>query len=148
MRNWRVATRLNAILLIPVLVALVFGGFRVKSSVDTWHQADDAVHTADLVRAAAAYGNALENERDLTVVPLLAGKRHAPAVTAAYAATDSAARAFDAAAVGIPDGADLKRRMANFRSVEPQLPSLRKSAVTASSPGCRPRSGTSASSTR
>ncbi|MFI1093053.1 nitrate- and nitrite sensing domain-containing protein [Streptomyces sp. NPDC020917] len=130
MRNWRVATRLNAILLIPVLVALVFGGFRVKSSVDTWHQADDAVRTANLVRAAATYSNALEDERDVTVVPLIAGKRTDSTVSAAYAATDAAARAFDQAAQHIPDEADLKRRMANFRSVEPQLASLRKAAFT------------------
>ncbi len=130
MRNWRMATRLNAILLIPVLVALVLGGFRVNSSVTTWQQADDAVRTAKLVRAAATYSNALENERDTTVVPLLEGHRTASSVSAAYAATDAAARAFDRAAVGIPDGADLRRRMASFRSVEPQLSSLRKSAFT------------------
>ncbi|NJP48441.1 sensor histidine kinase [Actinacidiphila epipremni] len=129
-RNWRVATRLNAILLIPVLVALVFGGFRVKSSVDTWHQADDAVRTAELVRAAATYSNALINERDLTVVPLLAGRRDDPAVTAARKATDTAAQAFDNAAARMPHEAGLERRMANFRSVEPQLASLRKSAYT------------------
>jgi signal transduction histidine kinase len=130
MRNWRVATRLNAILLIPVLVALAFGGFRVKSSVDTWQQADDAVRTANLVRAAATYSNALEDERDVTVVPLIAGKRSDSTVSAAYAATDAAARAFDQAALHIPDEADLKRRMANFRTVEPQLASLRKAAYT------------------
>jgi signal transduction histidine kinase len=130
MRNWRVATRLNAILLIPVIVALVFGGFRVNSSVDTWHRADDAVKVADLVRAAATYSNALEDERDVTVVPLLAGKRNASTVTAAYARTDEAAKVFDEAATHIPDEADLKRRMTNFRTVEPQLPSLRKAAYT------------------
>ena len=52
-RNWRVPTRLNAILLIPVVVGLVMGGFRVKSSVDTWQEAEDAENTARLVRAAA-----------------------------------------------------------------------------------------------
>ncbi|WP_235032724.1 sensor histidine kinase [Actinacidiphila yanglinensis] len=130
MRNWRMGTRLNAILLIPVLVALVFGGFRVNSAVDTWRQSDDAVHIANLVRAAATYSNALENERDSTVVPLLEGNRNSQAVSSAYAATDAAARAFDKAAVGLPDSSDLKRRMASFRSVEPQLPSLRKSAFT------------------
>ena len=41
-RNWRVPTRLNAILLIPVLVGLVMGGFQVKSSIDTWQEAEDA----------------------------------------------------------------------------------------------------------
>jgi signal transduction histidine kinase len=130
MRNWRMATRLNAILLIPVLVALVFGGFRVKSSVDTWHQADDAVRIANLVKAAASYSDAIEDERDVTVVPLVAGKRNASTVSAAYARTDAAARVFDTAARDIPDEADLKRRLANFRTVEPQLTSLRQAAYT------------------
>jgi signal transduction histidine kinase len=130
MRNWRVATRLNVILLIPVLVALVFGGFRVKSSVDTWQQADDAVRTANLVRAAATYSHALINERDVTAVPLLAGKRDDPAVSTARAATDDAARAFNDAAAEMPHEAGLERRMANFRAVEPQLSTLRKVAYT------------------
>ena len=65
-RNWRVATRLNAILLIPVLVGLVVGGFQVRSSVDTWQEAQDAERTALVVRAASGYAQALFNERDLT----------------------------------------------------------------------------------
>ncbi|WP_370673338.1 sensor histidine kinase [Streptomyces sp. DvalAA-14] len=130
MRNWRVATRLNAILLIPVIVALIFGGFRVKSSVDTWQQADDAVRTATLIKAASDYSNALELERDNTAVPLLAGRRSASQVTAAYAATDAAARAFDTAATRVPDTTELRRRIATFRAVEPQLSDLRKVAYT------------------
>ncbi|WP_262414055.1 sensor histidine kinase [Actinacidiphila acidipaludis] len=141
MRNWRVATRLNVILLIPVLVALVFGGFRVKSSVDTWQQADDAVRTANMVRAAATYSNALEDERDVTVVPLLAGKRADSSVSAAYAATDAAARAFDQAAQHVPDEADLKRRMATFRAVEPRLAALRKAAFTRQLSGVQTEEG-------
>jgi len=130
-RNWRVATRLNVILLIPVLVALVFGGFRVNSSVTTWQQADDAVRIADLVRAAATYGNALEKERDTTVVPLLAGRRNDPAVTAAYSATDAAATAFEQAARHVPADADLERRLAEVRKAQPQLAATRKAAYTA-----------------
>ena len=74
-RNWRVPTRLNAILLIPVLVGLVMGGFQVKGSIDTWHEAQDAEKTALVVRAASEYGQALLNERDLTAEPLLTNKR-------------------------------------------------------------------------
>ena len=48
-RNWRVPTRLNAILLIPVLVGLVMGGFQVKSSIDTWQEAQDAEKIAQIV---------------------------------------------------------------------------------------------------
>jgi hypothetical protein len=65
-RNRRVRTRLYAILLMPVLVGLVFGGFRVNDSIGTWDRAEDAQHTAELVRAAASYGNALLDERDRT----------------------------------------------------------------------------------
>ncbi|WP_037913674.1 sensor histidine kinase [Actinacidiphila yeochonensis] len=130
-RNWRVATRLNVILLIPVLVALVFGGFRVNGAVTTWRQADDAVRIAGLVRAAATYGDALEKERDATVVPLVSGRRNDPSVGAADAATDAAATAFEEAARHIPSNADLRRRLAEVRSVQPQLAATRKAAYTA-----------------
>lgn len=68
-RNWRVPTRLNAILLIPVAVGLVMGGFQVKTSIDTWQQARDAENTARLVRASLSYADALYNERDVTAAP-------------------------------------------------------------------------------
>ena len=52
-RNWRVPTRLNAILLLPVLVALVFGGVKVQSDFATWQEAEEAQRTAELVESAA-----------------------------------------------------------------------------------------------
>ncbi len=139
--SWRVRTRLNAILLIPVLVALVVGGFNVKNSVDRWQQADDAVRTAGLVRAAATYGNALIDERDLTAAPLLAGDPHDPGIAKARAATDAAARQFDAAVRRMPDSPDLTRRLASFRKVEPQLAVLRRQAYTRALPGVRTEEG-------
>ncbi len=139
--NWRVRTRLNAILLIPVLVALVVGGFNVKGSVQRWQQADDAVRTARLVRTAADYSHALLDERDLTAVPLLAGDTRSPQVAAARAATDRAARRFDAAAQRMPRSPDLTRRLASFRKVEPRLATLRKEAYTAKLPGVETEEG-------
>ncbi|MFF5564934.1 nitrate- and nitrite sensing domain-containing protein [Streptomyces sp. NPDC012623] len=130
-RNWRVPTRLNAILLIPVLVGLVMGGFQVKGSVDTWQEAQDAERTARVVRSASEYGLALLNERDLTAQPLLTNKRDAPAVAQAYAATDTAAKNFAAAVREMPRTAGLERRLALFRSVEPTLVNIRKTAYTA-----------------
>ncbi|MEW1725193.1 nitrate- and nitrite sensing domain-containing protein [Streptomyces sp. NPDC093109] len=130
-RNWRVPTRLNAILLIPVLVGLGMGGFQVKASVDTWQQAQDAERTALLVRAASDYGTALLNERDLTAQPLLTNKRDSPVVVQALATTDAAARKFDAAVQDMPRREGLERRLALFRSVEPNLADLRKTAFTA-----------------
>ncbi|MGW7196484.1 nitrate- and nitrite sensing domain-containing protein [Streptomyces chryseus] len=129
-RNWRVPTRLNAILLIPVAVGLVMGGFQVKGSIDTWREAQDAEKTAVLVRAASEYGQALLNERDLTAAPLLKGKRKAPEVAEAYAATDEAAENFREATEDIPQKQGLERRLGLFAKEEPKLAALRKAAYS------------------
>ncbi|WP_405857914.1 nitrate- and nitrite sensing domain-containing protein [Streptomyces sp. NBC_00090] len=135
-RNWRVPTRLNAILLIPVLVGLVMGGFQVKGSIDTWQEAQDAEKTALIVRAASEYSTALLNERDLTAAPLLAAKtpedRKSDDVTQAYAATDAARLKFDEAAKNLPSGQGLERRLRLFRDEEPKLEALRKAAYSRS----------------
>ncbi|MEV8589790.1 nitrate- and nitrite sensing domain-containing protein [Streptomyces sp. NPDC051180] len=135
-RNWRVPTRLNAILLIPVLVGLVMGGFQVKGSIDTWQEAQDAEKTALIVRAASEYSTALLNERDLTAAPLLAAKsaedRKSDEVTQAYAATDAARAKFDEAVGNLPSGQGLERRLRLFKDEEPKLEALRKAAYTRS----------------
>ncbi|MGP4045253.1 nitrate- and nitrite sensing domain-containing protein [Streptomyces sp. 2A115] len=129
-RNWRVPTRLNAILLIPVVVGLVMGGFQVRSSIDTWQEAEDAESTARLVRASLTYANALIDERDITAAPLLQGKKNDPAVVNARAATDKAKVGFDEAAEGAPAKAGLERRLALFRKGETGLKDLRAAAYT------------------
>ncbi|WP_411072864.1 nitrate- and nitrite sensing domain-containing protein [Streptomyces sp. cmx-4-25] len=135
-RNWRVPTRLNAILLIPVLVGLVMGGFQVKAAIDTWQEAQDAEKTALIVRAASEYSTALLNERDLTAAPLLVAKsdedRKADEVTRAYAATDAARLKFDEAVKNLPSGQGLERRLRLFKDEEPKLQVLRKDAYARS----------------
>ncbi|WP_399889434.1 nitrate- and nitrite sensing domain-containing protein [Streptomyces sp. BBFR51] len=141
-RNWRVTTRLNAILLIPVLVGLVMGGFQVKSSIDTWQDAEDAESTARLVRASLGYANALYNERDITAAPLLQGKGDKDTtVTQARQATDEAADAFDEAAQGMPGKAGLERRLKVFREQEPKLQTLRAAAYTSKLKGVETEEG-------
>ncbi len=135
-RNWRVPTRLNAILLIPVLVGLVMGGFQVKGAIDNWQEAQDAEKTALIVRAASEYSTALLNERDLTAGPLLVAKtpedRKVDEVTRAYAATDAAKAKFDEAVKSMPSGQGLERRLRLFKDEEPKLETLRKAAYTRS----------------
>ncbi|MFH8797417.1 nitrate- and nitrite sensing domain-containing protein [Streptomyces sp. NPDC017941] len=134
-RNWRVPTRLNAILLIPVLVGLVMGGFQVKGAIDTWDEARDAEATARLVRASLDYGNRLIEERDVSAAPLLRGKKNDSAVVRARKATDAAAAAFDDAVKDMPAKEGLKRRLAAFHKVEPKLEGLREAAYTSKLPG-------------
>ncbi|WP_052864978.1 sensor histidine kinase [Streptomyces niger] len=140
-RNWRVATRLNAILLLPVILALIFAGLRVNASVGTWNEAQDAENTAKLVQAAATYGQALVDERDRTAAPLLQGKQNDPAVDDARADTDAAAADFHAAVKNMPDKPGLQRRLAVFEKVEPKLQVLRKAAYTSQLTGVQTEEG-------
>ncbi|KFG73510.1 nitrate- and nitrite sensing domain-containing protein [Streptomyces mutabilis] len=141
-RNWRVTTRLNAILLIPVLVGLVMGGFQVKSSIDTWQDAEDAESTARLVQASLNYAHALYNERDTTAAPLLQGKGQKDSTVAkARQATDQAADVFDEAAQGMPSKPGLERRLKVFREQEPKLQSLRVAAYTSKLKGVETEEG-------
>ncbi|AJE82074.1 hypothetical protein SLNWT_1698 [Streptomyces albus] len=140
-RNWRVPAKLNAILLIPVLVGLVMGGFQVKGSIDTWQEAEDAENTAVLVRAALTYSNALIDERDISAAPLLQGKRDSAAVKSARGATDRAAAEFDKAARNMPSKAGLERRLEAFRQNEPDLKDLRAAAYTGKLTGVKTEEG-------
>ncbi|WP_328343744.1 nitrate- and nitrite sensing domain-containing protein [Streptomyces violaceus] len=144
-RNWRVATRLNAILLIPVLVGLVMGGFQVKSSIDTWQEAEDAQNTARLVRASLLYANALYNERDTSAAPLLKGSAQTAqdkaTVTQVRKATDEASDAFDTAAQSMPAKPGLERRLKLFREAEPKLQTLRQVAYTSKLKGVQTEEG-------
>nr|WP_281066925.1 nitrate- and nitrite sensing domain-containing protein [Streptomyces inhibens] len=135
------ATRLNAILLIPVLVALVFGGLRVNSSFGTWQEAQDAENTAKLVRAALSYSTALIDERDRTAAPLLKGKKDDPVVQQARDATDAAGDKFHEAAKAMPDKPGLKRRLAAFEKTEPKLEQLRQAAYTSKLRGVQTEEG-------
>ncbi|MCM2580639.1 sensor histidine kinase [Streptomyces meridianus] len=140
-KNWRVPTRLNAILLLPVVVALVFGGLQVNNSIQTWQQAQDAERTARLVRAAADYGHALIDERDRTAVPLLRGDRDNRLVVSARAATDEAKREFDAKVADMPDTPGLQRRLKAFKDAEGGLSKLREAAYTRALPAAQTEEG-------
>ncbi|MFE9634534.1 nitrate- and nitrite sensing domain-containing protein [Streptomyces sp. NPDC006463] len=130
-RNWRVPTRLNAILLVPALVGLVMGGFQVKGSVDTWNEAQDAEQIARVVQAASEYSQALLNERDLTAEPLLSGNANSEIVTKARGATDAAKVKFDQVVQDMPKNQGMERRLDLFRAEEPRLKEVREKAYLA-----------------
>ncbi|WP_307813275.1 nitrate- and nitrite sensing domain-containing protein [Streptomyces sp. N35] len=131
-RNWRVPVRLNAILLIPALVALVMGGFQVKGSIDTWSEAQDAEKTALIVRAAAEYSHALLDERDLSAAPLLLGEGDSAQVKELRDKTAEAKKKFDLAVADMPANQGLERRLKLFKANESKLEDVRKKAYTRS----------------
>ncbi|GHF49720.1 ATPase [Streptomyces mashuensis] len=140
-RNWRVPVRLNAILLIPVIVALVVGGVHIKETVDTWDEAQNAANTARVVRAAVVYAHAVIDERDLTAKPLLENRHDDPVVQKTRSATDAAREDFDQAVKKMPRTPSLERRLKAVRDAEPTLPKLRQAAYTSALEGAKTEDG-------
>ncbi|MGW2256210.1 nitrate- and nitrite sensing domain-containing protein [Kitasatospora sp. NPDC001660] len=129
-RNWRVPTRLIAILLIPVIISLVFGGLRVNTSVDGYIKASRAEKTAELAKAATELAEALENERDKTLIPLLTKQDPDGAVAKTRATTDAAMKAYEAAYAASDKSGELPRRHQAFQDLVVNLPHLRANAYS------------------
>ncbi|MET8627478.1 nitrate- and nitrite sensing domain-containing protein [Kitasatospora sp. NPDC004669] len=127
-RHWRVPTRLIAILLIPVIISLVFGGLRVNTSVDGYIKASRAEKTAELAKAATELAEALENERDKTLIPLITGQDPNNEVTKRRADTDAALKAYNAAYDASDKSGELPRRHEAFQILVADLPHLRQVA--------------------
>ncbi|MGC0318080.1 signal transduction histidine kinase [Kitasatospora acidiphila] len=70
MRNWRIRSRLIALLLLPVVVALVLGGLRISSSTQSSQQLAQMANLSDLAVKATQLADALETERDISAGPL------------------------------------------------------------------------------
>ncbi|MER8187485.1 nitrate- and nitrite sensing domain-containing protein [Kitasatospora sp. NPDC094015] len=102
MKNWRIRTRLIALLLLPVMVALVLGGLRVQTSLENSRQLAQMKDLADLARKATALANALQTERDVSAGPITADANHLnpedPEVTEAKKNSDALSKAFNASA--------------------------------------------------
>ncbi|WP_169800371.1 nitrate- and nitrite sensing domain-containing protein, partial [Streptomyces torulosus] len=124
------STRLTVILLVPVLTNLVLGGMQVQSSVETWQSAKVAEHVARIVAAGSAYHSALLDERDLSVAPLLQGRRDSTLVRDVRAVTDLRAADFRREVAALPAGHGLEQRISQVERVWPQLGALRAQAFT------------------
>ncbi|MET8578280.1 nitrate- and nitrite sensing domain-containing protein [Streptomyces sp. NPDC005012] len=141
-RNWRVRTRLNAILLIPVVLGLILAAVEVKGSIDTWQEAEDAAATARIVRGALDYADALSEERDRSAAPLLEGKgADNPVVKEVRQRTDKAAADFDKLLLDAPESDSLERRIRIFEDSEGLLAKLRQGAYTKALPGTQTEEG-------
>ncbi|RAG80303.1 hypothetical protein DN069_38900, partial [Streptacidiphilus pinicola] len=62
--NWRIRTRLTALLVLPVIAAIVLGGLRIQGSLQTQQQLDNVAKLGDVAQAATLLAIALETERD------------------------------------------------------------------------------------
>jgi hypothetical protein len=119
-RNWRVPTRLTAILLVPVLTGVTFAGLTVKDQLDQANTAGQNEKVAVLARDATTVVDDLETERDLAVAPELTGVHDDPAVLSAQKQTNADILImFDAASSAHTD-TQISTDLGNFRSLQAQ----------------------------
>lgn len=73
--NWSLRTQLLAVLLIPIITALVLGGLRIASAVQNAQDIDNVRQLVHLVDKSTGLLEELEDERDLTTLYVAAGRR-------------------------------------------------------------------------
>ncbi|MFI6418487.1 nitrate- and nitrite sensing domain-containing protein [Streptomyces sp. NPDC050842] len=74
LRNWRISTRLVALLTLPVVAATSLGGIRISESLKDIEQLDHMQLLTKLTREATDLAQALQAERDLSAGPLANGR--------------------------------------------------------------------------
>ncbi|MFF3329936.1 nitrate- and nitrite sensing domain-containing protein [Streptomyces sp. NPDC002888] len=73
LRNWRISTRLVALLTLPVVAATTLGALRINQSMDDIQQLDNMKLLTDMTNQATELAAALQEERDQSAGPLAHG---------------------------------------------------------------------------
>ncbi|MFH8803800.1 nitrate- and nitrite sensing domain-containing protein [Streptomyces sp. NPDC017936] len=75
LRNWRISTRLVALLTLPVVAATTLGTLRINQSMDDIQQLDNMKLLTDMTKQATDLAEALQEERDKSAGPLAHGAK-------------------------------------------------------------------------
>ncbi|MFI6036276.1 nitrate- and nitrite sensing domain-containing protein [Streptomyces sp. NPDC051315] len=75
LRNWRISTRLVALLTLPVVAATTLGTLRINQSMDDIQQLDNMKLLTDMTKQATELAAALQDERDKSAGPLAHGAK-------------------------------------------------------------------------
>lgn len=95
LRNWRISTRLVALLTLPVVAATSLGALRINQSMDDIQQLDNMKLLTDMTKQATDLADALQEERDKSAGPLAHnGKATDPGIKGLREKTDRALSAF------------------------------------------------------
>ncbi|MFG3284272.1 nitrate- and nitrite sensing domain-containing protein [Streptomyces sp. NPDC048111] len=70
LRNWRISTRLVALLALPVVAATTLGGLRIQQSMNDMQQLEHMQLLTDMTKQATELAAALQTERDDSAGPL------------------------------------------------------------------------------
>ncbi|MFF3764916.1 nitrate- and nitrite sensing domain-containing protein [Streptomyces sp. NPDC001922] len=94
LRNWRISTRLVALLTLPVVAATTLGAMRISTSMDNLQQLENMKLLTDMTKQATELASALQEERDHSAGPLVSGDDKNDDVVYPRIKTDRAKQAF------------------------------------------------------
>ncbi|WSQ12027.1 nitrate- and nitrite sensing domain-containing protein [Streptomyces sp. NBC_01231] len=107
LRNWRISTRLVALLTLPVVAATTLGAVRINDSMDDIQQLDNMKLLTEMTKQATELADALQAERDQSAGPLAHGSASNDFTVKGFRTkTDRAVETFKGAAEDI-DAANL-----------------------------------------
>ncbi|WP_433191277.1 nitrate- and nitrite sensing domain-containing protein [Actinoallomurus sp. CA-150999] len=138
LRNWRVRQRLIALILIPTVVALAFGGLRIATSVSQEQSYSRVERLAELGSQITTLVHALSSERDLTAAYISANRDPAllSQVEQSYPKADAAAVQVRKLADGINAsyGAQVVANTTRMRNRLEAISNLRQNAAKTKMP--------------
>ncbi|QOV35322.1 nitrate- and nitrite sensing domain-containing protein [Streptomyces ferrugineus] len=95
LRNWRISTRLVALLTLPVVAATSLGALRISDNMDDIQQLDNMRLLTDMTKRATELAAALQEERDQSAGPLAHGAKATDYTVKGYRdKTDRATKSF------------------------------------------------------
>ncbi|MCX5385907.1 nitrate- and nitrite sensing domain-containing protein [Streptomyces sp. NBC_00083] len=133
LRNWRISTRLVALLALPVVAATTLGGLRINQSMNDMQQLDHMQLLTDMTKQATELAAALQTERDDSAGPLSTGTSDARVQTD-RSATDLVKKSFinatqDVSGTENDDALEsIRRNVTNIAIQLQDLESIRKTA--------------------
>ncbi|WP_406342269.1 nitrate- and nitrite sensing domain-containing protein [Streptomyces sp. NBC_00648] len=132
LRNWRISTRLVALLTLPVVAATTLGGLRINQSMNDMKQLDHMQLLTDMTKQATELAAALQEERDKSAGAVQTGG--VDRVNTAKATTDRVKQSFMTATQDVdnPDNDDalesIRRNVTAIAIQLQDLDNIRKSA--------------------
>ncbi|WDF41523.1 nitrate- and nitrite sensing domain-containing protein [Streptomyces sp. T12] len=121
LRNWRISTRLVALLTLPVVAATSLGALRISDNMDDIQQLDNMRLLTDMTKRATELAAALQEERDQSAGPLAHGAKATDYTVKGYRdKTDRATKSFIEASEEI----DSTSKEGNLKGVRDNLVQL------------------------
>jgi HAMP domain-containing protein/anti-sigma regulatory factor (Ser/Thr protein kinase) len=135
-RRWGIRSKLIVVLLIPTTAAVVLGGLRIQSSLDTINSYSQHQELAGAVKQSAATVAALENERDLTAGYMASNPRPSTGSGVIPADVDREVSALRTSFASVDFSVDetLRTKVEAALNGFSRLPAVRASALSLSTP--------------